>query len=431
MATRKKSKQAEADSAPELALEDLAEADKRKIDAMIRQILAEYPHRPSASEGERGAQLLTAGWLREQGLEPHFEAFAFNRSLYQNLLLHFGFATLATGFGKRQPLMAALMHLLAAGSYVADNARWGFLLRRLLPWHPARNLVATAGPQTEPSLRIVLVAHADAAYTGKIFEESFIKGATQGKLSKLLPFTQRSMMLATMPIFGVAAIELARYFSGKELRALRPLEMALTVPALITTLLNADVVLRNQVVPGASDNLSGVAAVALLAERLLKDRPEDVELVFVVTGCEEASLGGADALAKDRDGVWSKENTVVLAVDTLSGGELRYMRREGEIVRYEVGAALEEAIQQTAREQEAFKEMQGFEPPVGGSDALPFLARGFNAAAIVRIDPSIGAPRNYHRPADNADALDLDETLTAIDFVEALCRRLIANRDAE
>lgn len=403
-------------------------ADAARVDHMIRAILEAYPHRPSASEGERGAQRMAADWLREHGLEPHFEAFSFNRSLYQNLLLHFGTASLATVLGRRQPLMAALLHGIAAGSYVADNARWGFLLRRLLPWHAARNLVATASSEGEPTLRIVLVAHADAAYTGTIFREDVIRGATHGTLAQLLPFTKRSMMLATLPLVALALIELVRHFSEKDLRGLRPAEFLLTLPALITAAMNAEIVLRNEVVPGASDNLTGVAGLVVLAERLMQDRPDDVELVFVVAGCEEASLGGSDALAADRQGVWSTENTVVLAVDTLSGGQLHYMRREGELVRYSVPDDLIAALHQTAVANEAHLELAAYDPPVGGTDALPFLARGYRAAAISRVDPEIGAPRNYHRPTDTADNVNLHETLVAIDFIEALCRRLIEDR---
>lgn len=64
--------------------------------------------------------------------------------------------------------------------------------------------------------------------------------------------------------------------------------------------------------------------------------------------------------------------------------------------------------------------------PVGATDALPFLRRGYEAAALTCIDPTIGAPRNYHHPTDTAENVSPEELRRAIDFAERLCLRLLA-----
>lgn len=62
-------------------------------------------------------------------------------------------------------------------------------------------------------------------------------------------------------------------------------------------------------------------------------------------------------------------------------------------------------------------------------DALvPFLAHGYDAIAIVCIDPALGAPRHYHHPDDTVENLDMDQLMRSIDFSEALARAIIARR---
>ena len=405
---------------------DAREAEGKRLHALIEQVLRACPVRTPTSMDEREAQRIIADALRAEGLEPTFEAFRFNESLYQNLLLHFGTASLATLIGQRHAGVAGLLHLLVAASYLCDNARFGFLLRRLLPWYSARNLVATSEARGSGLRhRVVFVAHADAAFTGKMFETETVRAATSNPWVKAFPLLGKGTLLATAPLVLVALSELYRHYADKPLPALRALEVLLSVPALITAALNLDVVTRHEIVPGASDNLSGAAALVLLAARLLPQQPDDVELVFVLTGAEEASLGGSDALSRDRQPHWDKAKTTVLAIDTLAGGALRYLSREGELVAYDVPQDLAELLHSVAAEDPRFCGLEPFEPPVGGSDALPFLARGFRAAAITRVDPEIGAPRNYHQPSDTLDNLDIDEVLVSLDYIERVCQRLM------
>ncbi len=91
--------------------------------------------------------------------------------------------------------------------------------------------------------------------------------------------------------------------------------------------------IRDRVVPAANDNLSGCVASLELAKRLVGTLPDDIELVVVITGCEEAGAGGATKLARAfvGSGRWSTGNTTVLALDTFSGGEPRLLQ-EGELI---------------------------------------------------------------------------------------------------
>jgi Zn-dependent M28 family amino/carboxypeptidase len=193
-------------------------------------------------------------------------------------------------------------------------------------------------------------------------------------------------------------------------------------------LASLEIVLRNEVVPGANDNLSGVAALPILARRLAKDQPDDVEFVFVSTAAEEAMMGGANILAREVEAAWDKTRTVVVVLDTLSLGSLRFLDPEGQITPLTVPSWLRETVLAVAAGDSRFHEVQAFRPPVGGTDAAPFLARGWDAVALTCIDPELGSARHYHQLSDDPDNLDIDQVLHAIDFAEALARRIVIDR---
>jgi Zn-dependent M28 family amino/carboxypeptidase len=189
-----------------------------------------------------------------------------------------------------------------------------------------------------------------------------------------------------------------------------------------TLLFNLDVVLRNQVVPGAADDLSGVAALPVLAARLAKDKPKGLEVILAATGCEEASMGGADALATTMKARWDPARTVVIALDTLTNGTLCYFVAEGDVVRLAIPPDLVDAMK-TCR-----PDLAPFDPPLGGTDAQAFLAHGWQACSVICVDPALGTPREYHQMTDTPDRLDPKQLADSIDYTEALVREIARQR---
>ncbi|TVR03481.1 MAG: M28 family peptidase [Deltaproteobacteria bacterium] len=399
-----------------------ATSEAEHLRALVAEMLRIAPVRRPLSEDERRVHAFMAKELQARGLRTWTEAFRFNDHLYANLLLHFGLGTVATAIARRSPLVGATLHGLVATSYLMDNTRRGYLLRRLFPWRDGQNQLAIRPAAGTPRRRVVLVAHADSAYTGVMFRPDVIARFAGGGLPDALKFLERGTGLAVFTQAGLAGLALLRALSGRRLRGLVPLELLLTAPAAIAALLNLDVVLRNTLVPGANDNLSGTAALAILAERLT-DLPDDVEVLYVIAGAEETSLGGSDALARDRQDDWDRDRTLVVGVDTLGGGDLRYIVTEGEVLPAHVPQPLQRLCREVAAADPRFADAAPYAPPVGATDAASFLVRGFQAVCISRIDPAIGAPRHYHLPSDTLEHLEPEECIRSVDFVEALVRR--------
>ena len=366
--------------------------------AFIARLIVACPRRQPTSDDERRAQHLVREQYEALGLTTEHHRFTFNNNLYANLLLHFGVGVLGSVVALTSPALGLALHGLAGVSYLADSTRRAFILRRLFPFRESLNTVATLPSIGDRRLRVVLVSHVDAAFTGTLFQPWFVQrfGAKPGPLYK-------SMRVATLSLGALALLDAWEMAAGPTVLS-RALRLGLTIPSILAAALNLDIVLRNQIVPGANDNLSGVAGGLALAKLLKERRPEGVEFVFVTAGCEEASLGGSDALAKRMKDEWSRDDTVIVAIDGFSNGTLHWFH-EGEVLPIAPCNWLESVLHDMRRDPR-WAELQSLDIPVGGTDAVPFAIRGYDAVGIGCVDATIKAPRHYHLPTDTAEALD-------------------------
>ncbi|MBF0118991.1 MAG: M28 family peptidase [Desulfobacterales bacterium] len=397
--------------------------EKEYIKNLIGTIIEKCPRRQPTSEDELLSQKIMAEEFKKLNISTEFEQFTFNDNLYANIALHFGLSTAGTFISGLLPGLALIMHGLAAGSYYAESTRKAYILRRILGFKPSQNLIATLPAKVEPKLRIVIMGHADAAFTGFLFSDFMIKIGSK----PTLPILKWPLALATQTSAILTVFDSLRLLLGPFLTfPLRPLEYILTIPSLLAFALNIEMVIRNEIVPGANDNLTGTAALPILANRLFSKIPENVEIVFVVTGCEEASLGGGDALARSKKDLWSKENTVIIGLDTLSNGDLHYVSVEGEIVHKPVPKWLKGILDEVIQSEDRFKKtVKGFDLFAGGTDVGAFFQHGWDGVCLINVDPKLGAPRHYHKPGDNLENLDMEKLMYSIDFAEKLIIKII------
>ncbi len=390
--------------------------------ALIARIVAECPKRTATGEDERRAHGIVRDEMEALGLETSVKPFTWNKSIYANLALHFGTATLGSLLAGKRPALGLALHALSAASYAADSARAAFVMRRLFPFRASQNVLGVLRAKKAPRLRVVFLAHVDAAYTGLVFRPELVKRLH----SKPGTFMYKSLRVATGATAALAVVDVLQLVFGKSW-PLRIARLGLSVPALVAFLFNLDVVLRNHTVPGAMDDLSGVAGILLLARRLRARELEDVEVVFVGTGCEESGLGGAERLCEQMRAEWSRDRTVIIGLDGLANGELRYFV-EGEIFPLPVQPWLAEAIEGVAASDPRFAEVRAFEIPVGGTDAVPFATAGYPAVTLGCVDPHHGMPREYHLPSDTPENLEVEKIPFCVDVAERVFDAVIARR---
>lgn len=395
--------------------------------ALVEEIVDLGPRRVMGSDTEKHAQELLGRRLGAHGARLEWHRFKWNRSLYAVLMLHFGVATLGTLFWSwGAPAVALGLHVLAAASYVLDSQRVACLIRRAFPFRRSQNLLATLASRGPMRRRIVFLSHADAAYTGLLFDPRVIRAATTPPSVPGLGFLRKGLLVAVGGMVGLAVIDalsIAGVWPGAGWAV--ALVWVLSAPSIVGFVLNVDVVLRNRVVPGANDNLTGCAAAVELAGRLTRAPLDGVEVVFAITGAEEAGTGGANALALTMRDAWLPSETMIIGIDTLSGGTLRWFE-EGELVSVPPPRELTEVALQVANGEPRFAELEAFSIPSGATDAWPFLRQGWPALTFGCVDPHIGAPRNYHHPSDTPANVDWQQYALVVDFVEAFARRLSA-----
>lgn len=375
------------------------------------------PTRLTGTPAERRVQDAIAERLEKSGAKTQVLPFRFPNHIYGSLAMHFGLALALVGVGTRWPLVAGIGHLVVALSFFSEAVWRRHLLRAFWPKVDTQNVTLTY-PATAPlRKRIVLLAHVDSAFTGLMFHPPILKQIAKPPPS-FLPFLKKQLLLPLVCVLVIAALELL----GVTLPVWAL--VLLSLPLVLVFVLNIDILVRNRVVPGAADNLTGCAAQIIIGEAWAKSPVADVELVLVFTGAEEAGTGGAAHLARTND--WGRDVTDVIVLDTLSNGDL-YLLEEGELFPVRQPPDLVEAARAAAVSVGA-PAPASYPVPAGATDALVFLISGFRALALTCVDREQHAPRNYHHPNDTAANVDPEQLRVSTEVATALVRRLAEKR---
>jgi Zn-dependent M28 family amino/carboxypeptidase len=164
--------------------------------------------------------------------------------------------------------------------------------------------------------------------------------------------------------------------------------------------------------PGANDNASAVASMLTCAEALLASKPADVELMLVGTGAEEVGCRGMHSFVDGRLD-WSPSETFFVNFECTGGGKLHYIRSEGVLTKFGYPAALLDH----ARRLTADGDYADITPTdlLAATDGHVPAHHGFPTLSLISLEAN-GVPRNYHRPEDTVEALDLAMVVRAADF---------------
>jgi Zn-dependent M28 family amino/carboxypeptidase len=175
-------------------------------------------------------------------------------------------------------------------------------------------------------------------------------------------------------------------------------------------------------VPGANDNLSGVATLLGVA-RLLRERPvADLRVLLVSTGSEESFMEGMHAFARRHFPALPPDRTRVIAVDTVGSPELVQLEGEGMIRMREYPQDFKDLVSACAagagvhlRRGLRFR---------NATDGLIALRAGYPTVMLGSVDPRTKLPSNYHWPTDTADNVHGATIADAVTLCASVIRRL-------
>lgn len=388
---------------------------------MIDQ-LCSFEGRGPGTDAERRAANMLAGRLRAAGRRAEVEPIYVQP---QYAVVHLIHALLAIGgslLAVSQPAAGfALVLLTATSMYLDLNTRF-YLVRRLLFRRASQNVVSP-GSNTAARMRLVLVAHYDAARTGFIF------GKRGLGLAKALSPRMRVLLGPWRVVFwgGVAALLpiIGLRMAGLDAQWVSILQLFPTVLLIVAVFLLADIALSDTV-PGAYDNASGVAAVLSAAQRLDAGAAPNLDVWVVLPGSEEALGQGMREFVRSHKAELDPETTVIVNVDSVSYGDIAYETAEGPVITTPFDSELVELCDALAAAGGPEHRPTPLRSPLL-TDALPAAIRGMRAITITGVHEGLPAPW-YHTHDDVPSRTDDVALERATEFVVALAGLL--DRDA-
>lgn len=352
--------------------------------------------RAPCSEGEHDAAQWIAAELAGHGCVARVEPEEVHGTFHTPLGL---LALAAAGGGvaalRGHRLLGALVGALSAGSMWEDlsgGARRPF--RRALPQGICHNVVAEAGDRNAERT-LVVMAHHDAARSSFLFDERVPRIAVE-HFGWWVNTIDRWPPLMGLVVGGPALVA-AGALAGRR-RALA----AGTVVAAGTAAVMRDMA-RNDVVPGANDNLTAVAALVELA-RLVRERPiQGLRLLLVSTGAEEANQEGMLAFAARHFGSLPRESTYFLCLETVGSPELVLIEGEG-FLRMRDYTDAGKGLAQAAADRAGVHLRRGLRLTFATDGLIP-LRHGYRGASIGSVNEYL-VPSNYHKPTDTPENVE-------------------------
>ena len=307
--------------------------------------------------------------------------------------------------------------LFAAASTFGDLTGSFYLVRRLTGRRASQNVISRER-DGKPG-KLVLVAHYDAAHSGAVFSRgSRERSAVLGKLIRrpIGPF--EPFFWSMMVILVCSAVRLLDVQST----ALTVVQFIPTVILIASVPLLVDIALSG-VVPGASDNASGVATILRLAERYGGEL-QHFDVWVALPGAEEAFQLGMRQFVRKHRRELDRERTVYLNIGIAGNGTVRYVTKEGFVIAYRFHPSLIELCDEV-READEDENRFAARPMVSrmATDAFAARAAGYPAMAITCRNALDYAP-NHHQPTDTPDRIELEALERAYGFCCELIERL-------
>jgi hypothetical protein len=317
---------------------------------------------------------------------------------------------------RARPRAGALFAALSFAGIVDEAQNGPRILRRLVRRRRATvNVVARAGDRGADAARtLVVIAHHDAPQTGIVFDQTLHKRVYERAPQVIerfkTPPPQWWLGLAG-PVWTIAGALAGRRAPARAAFALGTLATALV----------ADV-WRNATVPGASDNLSGVAALVGLAELNAEQPLEGLRLLLVSCGAEETLQDGIRAFLARHRRELDPATTCFVNIDTVGSPHLVMLEAEGPVwMESYSGPWLRDEAAAHA-ERLGIELRRGYRARASTDSVIPSRARYPTVTLVSMTD--WGPPAHYHLPSDVPENVDYDTVADATRLTFSLARAL-------
>ena len=378
---------------------------------LIVRVLEEIGPRESCGEAERRLGALLAERWRALGLDVRGERFlchprAFLGSISLSVILYLA----AVISFWTWPWLCVLWSIASLIVTVSELLRYRELVDPLFPEKEGENVVGVLAPRHEVRRRVVLSAHLDSAYE---FNLSFL----------FRDWAVPIMVLGLgAPIVALAG-GLLRALGGGGFEIMGWVCVGLLPAAILHLFFHT-----SRVVPGAMDNLGGIAVIDGVARAIVEDDElegalEDTELVLLATSSEEAGLRGAKRFVAAHAEAFRGLATYGLFVDGICDERfLTVVDRELSSGARHDPRLVDLACDAARKRGWAIRRRM---IPFGGTDAASFSLAGVPSVAILSMQTTRLA-RNYHTRYDTAENVRPRSLEVTLQLVLDLIRRFDA-----
>ncbi|MCU4182824.1 M28 family peptidase [Acidiferrimicrobium sp. IK] len=382
----------------------------------VTETLSPLKRRAGSADERRAAEWL-AERLRRAGADAQVEAVGFYDGYAGELLplAGIGLACGAYALTVRRSLLAATLAGVASAAIADDVANGRRPWRRLLNRRKTTtNVVAAIGDPATAADTLVVLAHHDAAPTGHAFDPR-LQQAVARLAPGLLQRINTSIPLF-WPVIAAPAVVALGALTGR--RAVTAAGMAATA---VVGLVGVDIA-RSPVVPGANDNLSGVAALVGVAEALrVAPAPPGVAVLLVSLGAEEVLQGGVYPFVEKHLARLDRRRTWVLNLETVGSPHLVMLEGEG-VTRMEdyTDPSWRDRVAATAAE--AGVALIRGQRSRSSTDSVVTSRAGYPTATLTSFDPVTKLLTNYHLMSDLPEHLTYETIRSAVTVAVGLAR---------
>ncbi|CAM4224158.1 putative aminopeptidase, Iap family [Mycobacterium basiliense] len=388
--------------------------------ATMRQVIeALAPIERAAGEpGEQESAARIVEWLSAAGARHariEEEQFYDGYPQLHATLSAIGVGAAIAGLLSRRLRGIAALAGVGAGLAIADDCSNGVrVVRKTL--HKSRttwNVVAEAGDPAG-ARTVVVCAHHDAAHSGMFFEPGYQRFFVE-RFPGIVERIDTSLPNWWPSILAPAVAGLGAWRRSPKMMLAGAAMSAIGVAAF------ADIA-RSPIVPGANDNLSAVALIVALAERL-RDRPvEGVRVLLVSLGAEEQLQGGIYGFMARHKPELDRDRTYFLNFDTVGSPELIMLEGEGTTIMEDYYYRPFRDLVIRAAERANAPLRRGMRSR-NSTDAVIMSRAGYPTACFSSIDRH-KALSNYHQMSDTPDNVNYETVTHAVTVAESVVREL-------
>ncbi|MFX1298837.1 MAG: M28 family metallopeptidase [Promethearchaeota archaeon] len=293
------------------------------------------------------------------------------------------------------PIVSFGLFIYAFTTYLFEQMFLKEYVDFLFPTRTGTNVIGKLKPTKEAKQIVICSGHHDSAYEFPLFKKYTSKF---GILSYFTAVTMVISALAAITNFILDILSISSLISN----------MFLLILPILCVIMTGYMDFRlhsNFVIPGAQDNLSGVAIVLALAHHFATQRLKNIELWLISFSCEECMRGSKRFVAKHREEL---TNSKTINFDMVGKGKISIISKEPYFT--------------ATHSFELAKDFQNSNTylPIkvvrfGGSDAANFSKKGLEAITIMGLTTH-GYPDWWHVMDDTPEIIEedkLDRTLEA------------------